>query len=238
MQALANRVALLENEEKKLLGKIEDTKRKALEIMAVKKNARSHQEALHDKNYRKNRELEQNKAKAYHMKEDMRYKAEEGRKMVYENSMSKAEEVKQNLMNLRAQYKEKKQQDQMAMMHNVNEIKNFEHDLQLKKREKEMISAIAAKERYNDEIRQEQEKTDSYLMHIEKLEDKERDLIERLKVTQSQHQMVIDDLERIHENGQASGPLVSLSKEFEAGDFRRFGNKKAGIVSGPKRAFK
>jgi hypothetical protein len=180
------------------LGKIEDTKRKALDIMAVKKNARSHQDALDEKFQRRNKEVETNKAKAYHMKEDLRFKAEEGRKLVYENSISKAEEVKQNLMNLRNQYKNKKKEDQLALMHNVNEIKNFEHDLQLKKREKEITNAMVAKDRYNQEIRAEQSKTDDYLFQIEKLEDKERDLIERLKVTQSQHQMVIDDLEMIH----------------------------------------
>jgi hypothetical protein len=180
------------------LGKIEDTKRKALDIMAVKKNARSHQDALDEKFQRRNKEVETNKTKACHMKEELRFKAEEGRKLVYENSISKAEEVKQNLINLRNQYKNKKKEDQLALMHNVNEIKNFEHDLQLKKREKEITNAMVAKDRYNQEIRAEQTKTDDYLFQIEKLEDKERDLIERLKVTQSQHQMVIDDLEMIH----------------------------------------
>ena len=54
VQALANRVALLENEEKKLLGKIEDTKRKALEVMHIKKNAKVHQEILSEKAQREN----------------------------------------------------------------------------------------------------------------------------------------------------------------------------------------
>ena len=226
VQALANRVALLENEEKKLLGKIEDTKRKALEIMHIKKSAKQHQSALSEKNQRANWEKERNHEKVQQQKNELQDGLEHGRRMAAEKNLSKAESVKQNLQNLREQYKQKKMQDQAEQIHNVNNIKLFERDLEAKKREHQHMVQMQAKERYENQIREEENTTDQYLNQIERLEEQEKKLIERLKVTQSQHQMVIDDLERIHENGQASGPLVSLSKEFEAGDFKKKGNFK------------
>jgi hypothetical protein len=41
-RALANRINLLENEEKKVLQKIDETKRKALNVMVIKKRNREH----------------------------------------------------------------------------------------------------------------------------------------------------------------------------------------------------
>lgn len=43
-RALANRINLLENEEKKVLQKIDETKRKALNVMVIKKRNREHDE--------------------------------------------------------------------------------------------------------------------------------------------------------------------------------------------------
>lgn len=229
----------MENEERKLLGKIEDTKRKALEIMHVKKNARNHQALMSEKCMRENEEKERNKEKVYHMKQQTKAGLEIGKRLAEEATYTKAETVKQNLAYLREEYKQKKLQEQAESIFNVNNIKNMERDVEAKRREKEYHIQMAAKERYQNQIREEENKTDQYLNQIERLEFKEKELIERLKVTQSQHQMVIDDLERINKNGEASGPLVSLSKEFEAGDFRKFGKKGMGRVeTGKKKPFK
>ena len=223
VQALANRVALLENEEKKLLGKIEDTKRKALEIMHIKRNAKVHQEKLNEKSERENWEKEKNQEKARMQKMEIQEGLAWGHQIARENNLTKAESVKQNLAALREQYKQKKLQEQAEQIYNVNNIKMLERDAEAKRREHYEMIQLQAKERYEASIRAEESRTESYLNNIERLEEQEKKLIERLKVTQSQHQMVIDDLERIHENGQAQGPLVSLSKEFEKGQFKKGG---------------
>lgn len=214
VQALANRVALLENEEKKLLGKIDETKRKALEIMHIKKNAKVHQEILSEKMQREQFEKHKNKEKAQQQKNELKERVEVTKRYQQEKTLSKAESVKQNLANLRNEYAQRKIAEKAENIYNVNNIKNFEKELEMRKREKQEEIAYRAKERYNKQIELEENQTTQYLDHIEKLENKEKSLIERLKITQTQHQMVIDDLERIHENGKATGPLADLSKDF------------------------
>lgn len=110
------------------MGKIEDTKRKALEIMHVKKNARIHQAALSEKCQMESWEKEKNKEKVHHQKQQMKQGLETGKKMATENTMTKAESVKQNLANLREEYRQKKMHDQAESIFNVNNIKNFERD--------------------------------------------------------------------------------------------------------------
>jgi len=222
VQALANRVALLENEEKKLLGKIEDTKRKALEVMHIKKNAKVHQEILTEKVQREQYEKHRNKEKAQQQRHELQERVEVTKKYHQEDKLSKAETVKRNLANLREEYAQRKMMEKAENIYNVNNIKNFEKELEMKKREKQEEIAAAAKERYHRQIEKEEDQTQGYLNHINQLEAKEKELIERLKVTQTQHQLVIDDLERIHENGKATGPLEKLSKEFQNdSDYKR-----------------
>lgn len=48
VNALQNRITYLENEEIKLLTKIEETKARALEVIKIKRNARTHNEMVED----------------------------------------------------------------------------------------------------------------------------------------------------------------------------------------------
>ena len=117
---------------------------------------------------------------------------------------------------------QRKMMEKAENIYNVNNIKNFEKELEMKKREKQEEIAAAAKERYHRQIEREEDQKQGYLNHINQLEAKEKELIERLKITQTQHQLVIDDLEQIHENGQDTGPIVNLSKDFQNGsDYKR-----------------
>lgn len=85
-RALANRITLLENEEKKLLTKIEDTKRKALEVLQIKKAAKNHKEAVD--NYKKHSEdyLVEKRVEIADMKYDLAERVKDAEKGSFKNS--------------------------------------------------------------------------------------------------------------------------------------------------------
>lgn len=81
----------------------------------------------------------------------------------------------------------------------------------------------AARQRYENQIRDEESKASHYTSMIEKLEAKEQDMIDRLRKTQNTHSAFQKDLERINQNQDPEGPLASL--------------KDLGSNSGKKRLF-
>jgi len=52
-------------------------------------------------------------------------------------------------------------------------------------------------------------------MQIDMLEQKEQELIKRLKITQNNHQMAVSDLERINRNQEPISILVETKNEWE-----------------------
>lgn len=67
-------------------------------------------------------------------------------------------------------------------------------------------------------IKKEEEQAETYIRTISKLEGKERDMLNKLKKTQTQHALVAEDLERINRNQEPTGPLASLKNQINSSD--------------------
>jgi len=213
-RALSNRIHLLENEEKKVLTKIDETKRKALNVMVIKKRNREHDERKRDWEHSQQDKLFQKKAHVDEMNHELKEGLSMAKKQDHVDSMAKANEVKENLKRLREVYKIAKTDERMSNIQNANNIKCFEKEVERKKREHMEHVNIEAKQRYEDAINTEEDIRDNLMEEIDVLEDKEKELIKRLKNTQQIHQMAVDDMERINKNERPMSVLAETEKDF------------------------
>ena len=64
--------------------------------------------------------------------------------------------------------------------------------------------------RYESEIHDQQDHIDSFKNLIPQLEQQERQMLEKLKNTQTQHQHYVEDLNLINNSKRPTGPLSSV----------------------------
>jgi len=76
----------------------------------------------------------------------------------------------------------------------------MEKEVERKKREHQETINAESRHRYEDAIIHEEDMRENLTTQIENLENKEKELIKRLKNTQRIHQMACDDMERINKN--------------------------------------
>ena len=210
VNALRNRITFLENEEMKLLTKIEETKSRALDVIKIKRDSRLHNQMVSEHKVYENRVVSIKHHEASALKEDL----DTGLKTAVEQNvrvqMSKADQVKQSLSLLKNQYSEHKKIEQRQNMTKVNMQRNFEAELEQKKAHILQVTKDAARTRYEAQIREEDGRAERYAQAIARLEQREQDMISKLKRTQTQHATFIEDLERINNNQDPTGPLASL----------------------------
>lgn len=214
-QAIANRISHMELQENKVLCKIDETKRKAMEIMQVKKGKRDHNELMLNRDKDKTVMFEDRKYQVEEMKNDMKDGVEYARAQGFEESVTKANEVKSNLNRLRGQYTQQKHDQQISNVKNVNDIRYFEKNLERKKIEHEEQIKAEANRRYEDAINNEEEMREVLLKQMQILEEKELELMERLKQTNKIHDDAIVDMERIHNNEEPINILKDTHAQFK-----------------------
>lgn len=96
-KTLANRIALLENEERKVLKKIEETKQKALNIMKIKSRNKEHNQSKTKLKMKRRKELESKREQIRNKKASLRNKVKETKQRTISSSHAKAREIKENL---------------------------------------------------------------------------------------------------------------------------------------------
>lgn len=78
-----------------------------------------------------------------------------------------------------------------------------------------------ARQRYEHQIREEEDKAMQFTKTISKLENKEQVMIEKLKKTQTAHAAFMNDLDRINQNQDPEGPLVDLRESLNINNMRK-----------------
>lgn len=237
--ALKNRILLLENEENKVMKKIEETKRKALQIIEIKARNRDHeQEQTAWRNWNQET-IEQRHEMVERERSDLQKAVDIQREEYLFETKAKADETKNNLQKLRERYKIQKKEEHIHNIQSVNNIRLFEKELESSKRY--MLEQIQsqARTRYESSIMQEERKKDSVLGEIDNLERKEQTLIARLKITQTQHQNAMTDLDRINKNQEPIGLLLEtkLAWEKRTPNRRRFQNSKKSLTPNAHRNY-
>jgi len=195
-QLLANRIALLQMEEKRAMKKIEDTKKKAKEIMDLKSRnlqmQREKEQMRKQKEEEDMRKMMQNKSS----KEQVKVNQENNRNQLLRRLKDDVELMRKTKQDLKEQTLHAKDEDYVKNAQIANQVRNKEKELQMKKRKQLEEVKQKAREEYESKIEQElllKEKTDEL---ITRLEQQEMELIQRLQNTQSLQKEAFDDLER------------------------------------------
>jgi len=195
-QLLANRIALLQQEEKRAMKKIEETKKKAKEIMDLKNRnlqAQKEREQLRkQKDEEDMKKMMQNKAS----KDQVKINQETNRNQLLRRLKDDVELMRKTKHDIKEQSIQTKDEEYIKNAQIANHIRNKEKELQMKK--KKQLEEIKNKARieYETKIEQElllKEKTDDL---ISRLEQQEMELIQRLQNTQSLQKEAFDDLEK------------------------------------------
>lgn len=127
--ALRNRISFLENEENKLLGKIEKTKCQALEVIRIKRSAKLHNQMVDNAKFAEKEYICSKKEEVHEMKEDLDTCLHEAYNHCKEANLSKADQVKASLNSLKGQYIEQKKCETRELIERCNAQKQFEKDL-------------------------------------------------------------------------------------------------------------
>ena len=131
--ALQNRISFLENEENKLLGKIEKTKNLALEVIKIKRNTRLHNDMVNNAKFAEKEYIITKKEEVHDMKEELNQNMRGAYQAHQQESMSKADQVKANLNSLKEEYIQHKRWEQRDLIEKCNVQKQFEKNLEAKK---------------------------------------------------------------------------------------------------------
>jgi len=94
VNALLNRVSMLEREEEKLLGKIDETTKKALSIIKVKENSFFHKDILDSHRQKISQEKETIHMEVQSMRKKLREKSKSAKRENVKHASMKAEDVK------------------------------------------------------------------------------------------------------------------------------------------------
>jgi len=195
-QLLANRITLLQIEEKKALKKIEDTRKKAKEIMDLKA---------------RNAEMQRQKDELRRQREEEEYKKMQGNKMSKQNSRENAETNRNSLMmklrnevdEMRKTKKDSKQmfhiskdEERMKNAQTVKAVKDQHKDLEYKKMRIMEDTKMKARMEYEGKIKQEVMMKEQTEQKIADLERQEMQLIQRLQTTQTLQREAFDTLEK------------------------------------------
>lgn len=195
-QLLANRIALLQLEEKKAMKKIDETKKKAKEIIELKnRNLQAQKEREQVRKQKEEEEIQkliQNKS----FKEQVKINQENNRNQLLRRLKDDVELMRKTKQDLKEQTLSQKDEDYMKNVEVVNSIKNKEREAQIKKQRQLEEVKQKARIEYENKINQElllKEKTDDL---IARLEQQEMELIQRLQNTQTLQKEAFDDLEK------------------------------------------
>lgn len=105
-------------------------------------------------------------------------------------------------------------------MEQVKDIKAMEMLVQSRKEEHLRSVQNLAKERYENQIRAHEEARNKLESEIEKLESREKELIDKVKRTQTFRQLCLEDLDRIIKNEEPT--TISVQEANQSKTNRRF----------------
>ena len=204
-----NRIALLQKEEERARKKVEQTKDRAKEIIAIRSEneirvqewveAAENERRLREETHRKNFEQEEESRmlKVKHIEEVM---------MKKKQSVEQLREMKQKLREDAIRLKEgdirKKQQMRL-------EVKRKEEEGRLRRQKEKEEFDRKAREYYENKVRAEEEEARRAEKLVQALERKEREWLERLRSTQTEQERAFHELENTLQGG---------SEQMEASD--------------------
>jgi len=207
-QLLSNRIALLQIEEKKALKKIEETRKKAKEIMDLKvRNAemqRQKEEARKQKEEEEMIKSMQNKM----MKEQIKQNQTNTKNGLMQKLKGDVDQMRKTKRDSKEMNYMNKDETHLKNQQTMYAIKTQHQDLKTMKSKKLEDTKQQARIEYERKIDKEMLIKEQTEAKIAKLEQMEMELIQRLQNTQSIQKEAFDDLEKVI----SANPAIDNSK--------------------------
>jgi len=214
-QLLANRIALLKQEEEKAWKKIEETRKRASEVMELRKR---NQDKFHAKEdfykakWESIREAQTQNAMARDRAKAMRDQTRHG---LLEHKHANARSTKEQSQQLLYQKKEREAQERQANTERSQYLKARKDDAKRRAEDARLAQMEKFREDYEARTAQEELLRARTEALVAKMEREEMELIQRLQNTQTVQRSAYEELDSAL--GQTSKQLSSSHRQFGAG---------------------
>lgn len=196
VQLLANRIALLEIEEKKANKKIEETRKKAQEIMGLKSRNKEAQLKKQEIRQKEQEELMRKSQNLKEFKEASKQNAENNKNLMLSKIKNDVDTMKKIKKETKEQVGLIKDEESLKNTQVVTEVKNREKELELKKQKAREEKAAQIRREYEEKFQRELSMINDKKNELERLEKKEMELISKLQNTQNLQKQAFEELER------------------------------------------
>eukprot|EP01017_Pseudomicrothorax_dubius_P002889 TRINITY_DN10262_c0_g1_i1.p1 TRINITY_DN10262_c0_g1~~TRINITY_DN10262_c0_g1_i1.p1 ORF type:complete len:299 (+),score=82.99 TRINITY_DN10262_c0_g1_i1:45-941(+) len=193
-QILANRISLLRLEEEKTRKKIEQTKKKALEIVLLRQDVVEQRKQREEVRLRLQEEREEIAAKARECKERDRKKIQEMRELLLRQKRHEMLEIKKQTHDIQEVVQSHRQQQQEKNKMKREAVRQSEEQVLALRKELKDKRLQEGKSNYEERQKDEEGKNGTLVKKIEQLEKEEKELLSKLTNTQSVHQMAYNEL--------------------------------------------
>lgn len=195
-ELLANRIALLKQEEMRTWKKIEETKKRAKEVLDMKKKNEERIKKKMKDMKEKNKQVRENQRKVKMLREQRRKEKDKIRQAVLMNKRGEAKMTKlEERRNVRIK-SEMMRRDWESKKQRSKQIKEQLRIAELKKREYEKRKLEEAKRDFEERIEREEKLTKQKEKEVMQMEMIEMELIKKLQNTQNIQKSAYQDLEK------------------------------------------
>lgn len=196
LQLLSNRIALLRLEEQKSLQKVQETKKRAQEILEIKKRNENSVQQRIMLNVNKEMEVKEVHEKAIRERDARRAKLAVTREQLVESKRQVARQLRSEQKLHEESAGSVKAAAEQRNHQKAQEEKKRREAMQQRKEEEKRKREMEIREAQMRKIRAEEEKRRETEKVIAQLEEEERSLIERLKKTQAMQEKAIESLQQ------------------------------------------
>jgi len=224
-QLLANRIALLKQEEEKAWKKIEETRKRAAEIMDLRKQNEQKFAAKEDFYKAKWESIRQAQAQNAQARDKAKALRDQTRMGLLEQKHKNAQSTKQQSQQFLLQKKERESTERQANIERSSYLKARKEEAKRRLEEDRLAQLEKFREDYEARTAQEEllrARTDSL---VAKMEKEEMELIQRLQNTQTVQRNAYEELEAAL--GQTSQQISSSTRQWN-------GDKGAGSGAGDR----
>jgi len=229
-QLLANRIALLKQEEEKAWKKIEETRKRASEIMDLRKQNEQKFAAKEDFYKAKWESIRSAQVQNAQVRDKAKAVRDQTRQGLLDNKQKNAHNTKQQSQHYLLQKKERESAEKQANVERSNYMKSRKEEAKRRLEEERLAQLEKFREDYEARTAQEEllrSRTDSL---VAKMEKEEMELIQRLQNTQTVQRNAYEELEAAL--GQTSQQISSGPRQWSHGGGAGVGSGRPGAGSG------
>jgi len=232
-QLLANRIALLKQEEEKAEKKIADTKKRAAEILTLRK-ANEDKFQIKELRYKDKWEtIRQNQVQNSYQRDRMKSDNDQIKKRMLDNKTKSVANMKAEKSDNLLVKKERELNQKAMNADRTSHIRDQRDNAKHRQEMERMRKIDAYRQDYEERVSREEELRQRTEVLVTKMEKEEMELIQRLQNTQALQRSAYEDLEAALNGSQLSRSKVAQNAQLDDGGLDTTKALKGNLVSRP-----